>query len=116
MTFDPFDALMISRCTVLKKGVGAVDAYGLESQSLTDPTNIVESNVPCRISRGGGSEAKSGKQASVGRSTIYMRPRAYPLTEHHWILLNGAYYNILDVQNPSGMNHHLELPVELVKP
>lgn len=116
MTFDPFDALMISRCTVLKKGIGAVDAYGIESQSLTDPANIVESNVPCRISSGSGREAKSGKQASVGSRKIYMRPRSYALTEHHWILLAGIYYNILDVENPSGMNHHLELSVEVVRP
>ena len=108
---DVFDSLLISSCDVYRKGAGSADAYGVEDQTLT----LVQAGVACRFSQLGGREFKKDKSFSIGKNKVFLRPNAN-VNEHSWLKFNGDYYNVLTVSNPSGMDHHYEVEVELVKP
>jgi hypothetical protein len=107
---DVFDTLLDKTCTVMQiDPAGGKDDRGVASQALVP----VFSNIACRISTlGFGKESKIEKGAAVSRYQIFMRVIA--ITEHHRIILEGVTYNVLDVKNPAGMNHHLEILVEKV--
>lgn len=118
---DAFDNLMINTCSILAKGQsGSVDDSGHEVQTLTS----VLDDVPCRLSTLGGGGREDAKQARYGinRFKVYMRPPVIPsptgpdLTIHHWIQISGKQYNVLNVDDPSNLHHHLEVLVSLVTP
>lgn len=111
---DPFDALLISTCTILAKGNGSPDSDNHESQAFS----TVASNIPCRVSTaalGRPKEYKTEKQASENYRTIFMRPYA-GLTPHHWLQIDGVLYNIFEIKNPSGLNHHFEIIAQVLIP
>jgi hypothetical protein len=108
---DRFDSLLISTCSILIKGTDGVDVYNVEFQNLTP----VATDVRCRVSSLTGREWKQGKKVSVNTKKIFMRPFT-GLTEHHWIQVGSVVYDILDIENPSLMDHHYEILVEEVKP
>jgi head-tail adaptor len=125
---DPFDALLISTAAILEKVTytpGGGDAYGQPSQSFT--TKL--SSWPCRVStKKGGIEYKEGKEFAKNTFRIFMRPplkddgnNAFTLGTHHWIQVTderGAaqLFNVLGVNDPSFLGHHLEVEVEQVLP
>lgn len=108
---DRFDSLLISLCSILIKGNGPVDAYNVESQTLS----TVATDVRCRVSMLTGREWKQGKKVSVNTKKIFMRPFT-GLTPHHLIQVEDVVYDIIDIENPSLLDHHLEILVEEVKP
>lgn len=120
---DDFDLLMISACNILEKvsyGSGADDVYGQPPQELR--TKITA--WPCRVSTmKGGREWKIGKEFSKNTFTVFMRPPTqddsgvpFSLTPHNWIRVGTALFNILGVNDPSLLGHHLEVAVEQVIP
>lgn len=117
---DVFDGLMNSTCSVMVKGVSGAEGYNQPSQTLS-PVSGLE-NVPCRFSTlKGGKEYKSGKEYSINTFRVFMRPQTPPVTTHNWLVVttqSGHTYtlNILSVDDPSGMGHHIELYCELVNP
>lgn len=136
---DPFDLLMNKVCSVLTSQSETADAYGQKTQRPQDFTSLAD-NVPCRISdkvTGRAHELKVDKQLSESFKTIMMRPPILSdgsrLNPHHWIITTGTldpttgvitplaaadkhYYNVFEVQSPSGMDHHYEIIVQLVLP
>jgi head-tail adaptor len=117
---DVFDSLMNSTCTILQKGTGASEGYNQPSQQLTPVSGLA--NIPCRLSISrGGKEYKSDKEFSINHFRVFLRPQTQAITAHHWLQLtdqNGNTYalNILSVNDPSGMGHHLELECEQYLP
>lgn len=113
-----FDRLLISTCDVYRRGVGSPDDYDAVSQDLT----IVESGIPCRKSiLGPDDEFRQDKQFSSGVEKIFMRPlllgsQGEKLSHHHMIVFEDLLYNVLSIKNPSAMNHHLEVYVEVIVP
>jgi hypothetical protein len=109
---DVFDRLLISTCDIYRKGSGAADAYNIPDQTLT----LLQAGVACRKSvTRGGREFKDGKSFSISRFVIFMRPNTN-VTEHVWLKIGSDYYNVLGVNNPSGLDHHYEVDAELVTP
>lgn len=118
---DPFDNLLNKTCAILKNQ-SAKDGYGQKSAQPRDFTTILD-NVRCRISTdaiGRPKEFKVEKKSSLSYVVIFMRPPALPggakLTPHHWLKIEGQFYNIFEVKNPGGLNHHYEVISELVIP
>jgi len=121
---DDFDLLLISVCDILEKvqyGSGGDDVYGQPPQDLR--TKI--SAWPCRVSTVTtlGREWKIGKEFSKNTFTVFMRPPTeddsgvpFSLTPHNWIQVGPQLFNILGVNDPSLLGHHLEISVEQVIP
>lgn len=125
---DLFDSLMNNTCSILGRVTGAQDAAGLTPRT----TAVLESGVPCRVSRLSGDELKGTKEISIRDSKIYMRPWAitgstvsHPtsaaeasgkieLNTDMAILVGTKKFNIKNVANPSLSYHHLEILVEEV--
>lgn len=125
---DLFDSLMNNTCSVLGRVAGAVDAAGLTPRT----TAVLESGVPCRVSRLSGDELKGIKEVSIRDSKIYMRPWAisgatvsHPasaadaagkveLNSDFFITVGSKKFNIKNVANPSLAYHHFECLVEEV--
>jgi hypothetical protein len=38
-----------------------------------------------------------------------------PLSHLHWLLINGENYDIFEVRNPGGRNHHVEALCRLIE-
>lgn len=130
---DVFDSLCQALCDIIEKpapGEGVDDAFGQPSQRFK--TKITSWN--CRVSTvKGGDEYKIGKEFSKNAFKVFMRPPTeddsglpFEVTPHHWLkiktnangvtLANPFYVNVLGVNNPSFLDHHLELSVEVVTP
>lgn len=115
---DTFDEMMISTCAILGKDTTlAVNKYGQPSQVLS----TLLTTWPCRLSTrpSGGKEFKAVKQTGKNYFVVFMRLPMFtgsPLTIHHWLEIDGVRYNILNINDPSNMHHHLEVEVEQVIP
>jgi hypothetical protein len=125
---DAFDSLMNNTCSVLGRTAGTQDAAGLTPRT----TAVLESGVPCRVSRLTGDELKGVKEISIRDSKIYMRPWAisgstvsHPtsladaagkieLNTDMSIQVGSKVFNIKNVANPSLAYHHFEILVEEV--
>lgn len=126
---DLFDSLMNSTCSILGRVAGAQDAYGLNPRT----TAVLESGVPCRVSRLSGQEINGVKEISIRYSKIYMRPWAitgstpsHPssaadaagkteLNTDMSIQVGAKVFNIKHVANPSLAFHHFEVLVQEVE-
>lgn len=104
---DPFDSLLITPCDIL-----ALPDTQDESGQRTDPPTLV-GTVSARFCAGKGKvkENKSEKKLGIAYHMIYMRPFA-GLTIKHTLRIAGKKYDILHIDDPSGLGHHFECTVE----
>lgn len=111
---EQFDKMMNKTCSIQHRDSTAPkDAYNQPSTALVS----LEDGVPCRISTlPGGREYKSDRNYSLSSSKVFMRPRSFAVTEHMTLVLDSVKYDILNVLNPGGLNHHLELIVQEIAP
>lgn len=125
---DPFDSLMNSSAAVLLKATytpGGGDGDGQPDQTFV----TVIAAWPCRVSTTrGGTEYKQGKESAKNTFNIFMRPptqaddhTSFTLNTHHWIRVTderGAQqlFNVVAVNDPSFLGHHLEVKVEQYLP
>lgn len=123
---DIFDTLLNSTMDVLEKGHATDDIYRQQSQAF----KTVITAVPCRISRKGfGKEETREKLFATNSLVVFARPvvlddaaNAFVLTEAHWLLLHPAdgspdmQVNIIAINDPSALGHHIEMLVKQVKP
>jgi hypothetical protein len=120
---DQFDALLVSLASVLIRGVGTSDSYGVAPAAFT----VVASNIPCRISSqalGRPKEFKAGMKAEWDFRQIFMRPwydgDGNPLTHDHWLQVGTQNYDIWQIKpiviDSTGIPHHLEVLVEEIHP
>lgn len=116
---DLFDEQLKSLATILIRGVGTADSYGVAPPELT----TVATNVPCRVSLGRGrpKELKAEKKIAENYKCVFMRPwfadpptNSQPLTHNHWLEINGQLYDIFQIDDPSLLGHHLEVWCELI--
>lgn len=120
MANTTFDKLLVSSADILLRTPGAADEYGVAPSTFA----TVDSGISCRLStvaKGRPKEYKSEKKFEVKYVTVFMRPwvdpaDGTPLTHDHWFLINGQYYDIFQINDPSGIGHHLEVDCELVVP
>lgn len=136
---DPFDAMLISSATVLVRDIAdTADAYGTSDPTFSNATpgsgsgfggttlNSVNP-APCRVALGKGKvkEFKSDKKVAVNYREVFMRPwydsTGKLIGPHHWLQISGVdgtsiLYQIIQVDNPSGLNHHLEVWCEIYQP
>lgn len=107
---DPFDSLLISDCDVFAPP--SADSSG---QKIFDPSNpgSALATVKARVSTiGKGREFKSDKKTAIANNKIFMRPYA-GLTEKHALRVDGVFYDIISIDDPSGLGHHFECYVEV---
>lgn len=113
---DVFDTLLNRTAQVLKRGVGAGNAYGISPQTFIP----VGAPIPVAVWAQSGQEKLDGKKMALRTSTVFLRPWLdpdnNPLTEHHWFLIDGEYYNIIFIDNPMKLDHHLEATCRIIKP
>lgn len=111
-----FDELLISTATVLRRAAAVQGVnYGQRTSAL--PTTVA-SGVPVRLSTTkGGREFKYDKKVVVSELKVFLNvPNSWTLDVKDWFLIDGNKYNILFIDNPSNMNHHLEAWVEILEP
>ncbi len=109
---DPFDLLLIETAQVMTRNASSAGGYG-GTQSFT----AVGTPVPCRVSTGSagiGKEMRAKSKEDIYFRRVFMRPwydpSNNPLNHDHWRLqIAGVMYDIFDILNPGGMNHHLEV-------
>lgn len=119
---DIFDTLLNSLCDILQKQQfdQGSDAYGQPAQDYR--TKITA--WPCRVSTmHGGQEYKIGKELAKNMFKVFMRPPTqddsgvpFTLTTHHWLKVGSNYLNVIAVNDPSLLGHHLEVMCEQVIP
>lgn len=129
---DVFDNLLTDECDILKKaqyGTGSDDEFGQPDQSFI----TIVSAQACRVSTmSSGKEYKTGKESAKNSFKVFMRPvdetdSGVPMEvdTHNWLKItkkNGValaspfYLNITAANNPSLLDHHLELIGEQVIP
>lgn len=108
---DPFDSLLISDCDVFNPP--AADSSG---QRIFDPSSPGSPAATVKARRsvtGRPKEFKRDKKTAIAYEVIFMRPYN-GLTEKHTLRINGTWFNILGIDDPSGLGHHFECYVELV--
>lgn len=125
-------AMLIDQCDVLVKqsyGTAADDAYGQPPQQFI--TKI--SAMACRVSTmKGGSEYKTGKEYAKNSFRVFMLPPSqddsglpFSMDTHAWLKIVSAngrtlatpiYLNIISVNDPSFLGHHLECVGDVVQP
>jgi len=121
---DPFDELLVDTVDILRKQQyvpGSGDGYGLPDQTF----ETVLSGWPARVSTSkGGQEYKTGKESAKNTFLVFMRSPALSqaapdnvLNTHHWLRFTdeqGATHtlNIVAVNDPSFIGHHLECKCE----
>lgn len=125
---DPIDSMLLQTAAILEKkdySQPGADAYGQPDQSFI----TVIASWPCRVStKKGGVEYKQGKEFAKNTFTVFMRPpttaddhTSFVLNTHHWLRVtdergNQQLFNVLGVNDPSFLGHHLEVLVEQVLP
>jgi len=115
---DPFDLLLIDTAQVMTRTASSAGGYG-GTQSFTP----VGAPVKCRVSTGAagvGKEFRAKSKEDIYFRRVFMRPwcdpSSKPLTHDHWLQIDGVMYDIFDILNPGGMNHHLEVWCRILQP
>jgi hypothetical protein len=116
ITSDALDGLLTGTASIWRRTGGTIDKYGIANPTLL----MVEDNVPCKLStKGAGTEFQVGKEIAIAEYKVFMRPRAYILSETHWIMSEARTFDILSaiaVKNRWSETHHLEVYVREVMP
>lgn len=116
---NPFDKALINLVDVMKQSLAAGNKYGVSTPDLV----LVQANVPARVCLGRGrtKEEKAEKKIAINWRSVYMRPwfdpvTAKPLDNHYWLRFGTQLLDIMQVDDPSGKGHHLEIYCQLVIP
>ena len=131
---DAFDAQLNQTCNIMVRNQGAGNSYGVSSPNFV----TIATGVLCRVAlgRGRAKEWKEQKKIAKNYRIVYMRPwyadqapdgsflrnhvvggttyNTQPLTHDHWLQFIGQNYDIMQVENPGEVDHHLEVYCELV--
>ena len=115
---DPFDRLLNATAQVMTRTASSAGGYG-GTQTFT----AVGTPVPCRVSTGAagvGKEMRAKSKEDINFRRVFMRswydPSNNPLNHDHWLQIGGVMYDIFDILNPGGMNHHLEVWCRVLQP
>lgn len=109
-----FEGLLTHVFELQAKGAG-VSAGGGSVTTWSTVTTIRGREV-----KFGGSERRSGNQASIGTRNVVLERvdvngAAYALTHANRLKKGATIYNVLtDAQDAGGAGHHFEVPVEVV--
>lgn len=107
---DTFDRMLLQDATLSRRGSGT-DEYNLPNGAFS-ALAVVKGRF---TTKGAGREFKQDKETTVSAGIVFIRP--YPgLTHKDRVTIGGVEYNILSLDNPSNLDHHYELHVELVEP
>jgi hypothetical protein len=112
---DAFDATL-NKVASIQAHVAGSDDYGSQGSTLV----TLATGVPVRVSlgRGRAHEFKADKQFALNYREVFMRPwydsNGNLLSRLNWLLIDGELYNVYQVDNPGGLNHHLEVWCTLV--
>jgi hypothetical protein len=112
---EAFDLELNKTADVLMRPSGG-DTYGAQSNNLVK----VGTAVPCRVSLGKGRphEAKTPLKSAKNYREVFMRPfvdaNGNALSHKNWLQIEGLFYDILQVDDPGGLGHHLEVWCELI--
>jgi len=99
-------------CSILAQS-GIKDAYGIESFTLV----TLVSNWPCAVAADVttyGREAQGEVQYAKDFRRVFMRVPSVPIDQRNWLSIDGTVCNVIDVINPGGRDHHLEVIIENV--
>jgi head-tail adaptor len=114
-----FDQALINLVDVMKESLAASDKYGVSTPDLV----LSQANVKARVCLGRGrtKEEKVEKKTAINWRTVYMRPwfdpiNGKPLDNHYWLRFGTQRLDIIQVDDPSGKGHHLEVLCQLVIP
>jgi hypothetical protein len=134
---DPFDSLLNQVATVMARDLaGSGDAYGQNSPAFS----ALASNVACRLSTLAvppDLQFRARSEEDIAFRKVILRPwfqdpapdgsyvpnhgvgattyNTQPLTPEHWFQINGEMYDIFELRNPGGMNHHLEASCRVIE-
>lgn len=78
---------------------------------------VLVSNWPCAVAADvvrHGTETQAITQEAKNYRRVFMRVPSVPVNQRNWLLIDGTHYNIIDVINPGGRDHHLEVIIENV--
>lgn len=107
-TDTTFVGMLNTTCDVYQP-VPSADDYGESDLHL----QVVDTDVACRLSiLGKGQEFKLDKRVLIVNRKAYMLPRK--LDHNNYLLIEGNMYNVVQVDNPSNLNHHYEVWLELI--
>jgi len=134
---DVFDAQLDKLANVLTRSTAGGDKYGLADPSYT----TVATAVPCHLSTGSvgtDKELLAKAKEAIAYKKVFLRPwfldpapdgsyapnhaigatsyNTKPLTHDHWFQIDGVMYDIFQIHNPAGKDHHLEVWCRLVLP
>lgn len=131
----PFDLLLNKLAAVMTRDVSGGDGYGQADPSFA----TVATGVPCRISTASVSsdmEFRAKSKEDIAFKKVFLRPwfldpsvdgsyapnhvvngvtyNTQPLTHGHWLQIDGDMYDIYELHNPGGLDHHLEVLCRMV--
>ena len=134
---DPFDLSLNSGSSVLARDLtGTGNGYGQNNPTFS----TLATGVACRVgilSVGTDRESLAKSKEDIAYRKVFLRPwyqdaapdgsylpnhvvgattyNTEPLTHDHWLQINGEMYDIFELRNPSGLNHHLEALCRIVE-
>lgn len=118
-----FDSLLIQICSILSDDSTTLNAYNQKPLQPKD-WDVVAVNIPCRLSTdsiGHPREFRDDVNYSLNYRRVFMRQPTLSngklLNPHHAILIDGIYFNIIEVlllRNSIEL-HHIEVIVEEVR-
>ena len=99
--------------SVVRRVIGAEDAYGVPSASET----VVSATQPALVQERAGREVASPEGAGVVVSdALVFLPWGADVTTRDVIVLDGNRYNVLWVRDAGGAGHHIEADAQRVTP
>jgi hypothetical protein len=103
---------VVQRLTAIDDGYG-----GTETVDIPAPT-IVATDVPCRVAsqstRQKYRQRLRGKDVDVDIQVVFMNYRT-DIQERDRLVVDGSFYDVLNIADPGLAHHHLELSVEVIK-
>jgi hypothetical protein len=104
-----FSDLLIHTCNISRATSGTADSYGQPTKTWTN----IATNEPCRLAQTGGREIKVGAEVVIAQYKLFLDNT--DITERDKIVMGTGTYEVLLVEQKSGINaHHLECYLERV--
>lgn len=116
-------SVLVSTATNLRRG-DAEDGYNASPTQSDDFSVTVAEDIPCRVTsqstRQRYRQKLNGIDVDVNTLTIFMNVfddngNRWDVQERDRFVVGGRNYDIMNVDNPGQMDHHLELMVQVVK-